>query len=225
MYQFITGPLLWLSLGIFSIGCIAHVALYIKNLDARLDRVAYDTCIASGLKGALRSIVLWLTPFGTRCWRQNPVHTLLFYLFHVGAVAVPLFVSAHGILLKYRWGISIPAMPDAVADALTVGVLIGAAGLLIRRMVLPEVRQLTRPRDIGVLFLSVAPFATAFMAYHQIGDVTFWTLAHILSGELFLVAVPFTKLSHIVLFFCSRIQLGMDFSIKRGGLKAPGFPW
>jgi len=225
MYTFITGPLLWLSISIFVIGCLVHVVLYVKDLDSGLDRVAYNTCIACGLKGALRSIVLWLTPFGTRCWRLNPIHTILFYLFHVGAVIAPLFVSAHGILLSYRWGISLPAIPDVVADSLTACVLLGACGLLIRRMVLPEVRQITRPADIALLLLSVAPFATALMAAHQIGDVTFWTVAHILSGELFLVAVPFTKLSHIVLFFCSRIQIGMDFSIKRGGMKSPGFPW
>ncbi|WP_300669985.1 sulfate respiration complex protein HmcE [Desulfoluna sp.] len=225
MYQFITGPLLWLSFSIFFIGCFVHVALYIRGLDFQLDRIAYNTNIVSGVKAALRSIGLWLVPFGTRCWRQNPVYTLIFYLFHVGAVVTPLFLSAHSVILKYRWGIYMPAMPDVVADVLTAGVLVAACGLLLRRMLVPEVRNLTTPRDIGVLFLSVAPFATAFMAYHQIGDVTFWTIAHILSGELFLVAVPFTKLSHIVLFFCSRIQIGMDFGIKRGGVKSSGFPW
>jgi len=41
-----------------------------------------------------------------------------------------------------------------------------------------------------------------------------------------LIAVPFTKLSHFVLFFMSRGQIGMDFGIKRGGMKNPkGFAW
>ena len=35
---------------------------------------------------------------------------------------------------------------------------------------------------------------------------------------------PFTKLSHIALFFCTRIQIGMDFGIKRGGMKS-NFDW
>ncbi|MEJ2661725.1 MAG: hypothetical protein P8Z73_13520 [Desulfobacteraceae bacterium] len=40
-----------------------------------------------------------------------------------------------------------------------------------------------------------------------------------------LVAIPFTKLSHFLLFFLSRAQLGMDFGIKRGGMKSKGMPW
>jgi len=34
-----------------------------------------------------------------------------------------------------------------------------------------------------------------------------------------------TKLSHIILFFMSRAQLGMDFGIKRGGMKGGGATW
>lgn len=224
-FNFITGPLLWLSFAIFFIGCITHVIIYFRGLDTSLDRVSYKVNTGVGVKGALRSVLLWLIPFGTHGWRANPLYTCLFYLFHVGALAAPIFLSAHSIIFKERWGLSIPAMPDAVADLLTVGVIIAALGIFIRRMVLPEVRILTSRKDIGVLLISVAPFVTAFIAYHQIGDGTFWTLVHILTGELLLVAVPFTKLSHIVLFFCSRIQIGMDFGIKRGGMKSPGFPW
>jgi hypothetical protein len=40
-----------------------------------------------------------------------------------------------------------------------------------------------------------------------------------------LAAIPFTKLSHFVLFFLSRAQIGMDFGIKRGGTKGKGLAW
>ena len=225
MYQFITGPLLWLAFAIFFIGCIAHVVIYFKGLDTSLDRVTYKVNTGFGVKGAFQSVIAWIVPFGSHGWRAKPIYTLLFYMFHVGALAAPLFLSAHSIILKERWGISFPAMPDAMADALTIGVIVAALGIFIRRMVLPEVRILTSGADILALLISVAPFATGFIAYHQIGDGTFWTLAHILAGEALLVAVPFTKLSHVVLFFCSRIQIGMDFGIKRGGMKSSGLPW
>lgn len=225
MYQIVTGPLLWLSFAVFFIGCLTHVVCYFKGLDTFLDRVTYKVNTGHGVKGALRSVVSWLIPFGTRSWRTKPLYTALFFLFHVGALAAPLFLSAHSVIMKERWGVSIPAMPDALADLLTVGVIVAAFGLIIRRLALPEVRIITSAKDIGALLISVAPFVTGFVAYHQIGDGTFWTLVHILAGELLLVAVPFTKLSHIVLFFCSRIQIGMDFGIKRGGMKSPGFPW
>ena len=62
MYQFITGPLLWLSFGIFFVGLGARVVLYIRGLDWRLDRVAYRAHIGQGAVGAFRSIVHWLVP-------------------------------------------------------------------------------------------------------------------------------------------------------------------
>ena len=224
MYHFITGPLLWLSFSIFFIGCLTHVVLYVKNLDWQLDRVSYTSHVAWGIKGALRSICFWMTPYGTRSWRQKPLYPFMFYLLHVGGVLAPLFLSAHVVILNTRWGISIPTLPGVVADVFTVGVIVAVVGLLIRRLIRPEVRALTTCREIGTLVIAVAPFVTGFIAYHQIGNSAFWTLAHILSGEMLLVAVPFTKLSHIVLFFCSRIQIGMDFGIKRGGMKSVGMP-
>jgi hypothetical protein len=52
-----------------------------------------------------------------------------------------------------------------------------------------------------------------------------WLIVHVLCGELFLVAIPLTKLSHFVLFFATRAQLGMDYGIKRGGMKSSGINW
>jgi hypothetical protein len=63
------------------------------------------------------------------------------------------------------------------------------------------------------------------LAYHHVGNYQFWLILHILSGEVWLIAIPFTKLSHFILFFMSRGQIGMDFGIKRGGMKGRGMVW
>ena len=54
---------------------------------------------------------------------------------------------------------------------------------------------------------------------------TAWVMAHIICGEIMLIAIPFTKLSHVILFFLSRAQIGMDYGIKRGGMKGKGLAW
>jgi hypothetical protein len=87
------------------------------------------------------------------------------------------------------------------------------------------VRIITKPYDFLMLAIAVAPFLTGFLAYHQMGDYNFWIVVHVLCGEIMLVAIPFTKLSHFLFFFLSRIQLGMDFGIKRGGMKNKGIAW
>ncbi|MGD9217629.1 MAG: hypothetical protein PVJ84_22650, partial [Desulfobacteraceae bacterium] len=97
--------------------------------------------------------------------------------------------------------------------------------ILLRRIALPQVRILTKPYDLLVLAIAMAPFLTGFLAHMQVGNYNLWLILHILSGEIMLVAIPFTKLSHFLLFFLSRAQLGMDFGIKRGGMKGKSMPW
>ncbi len=226
MIDFLTGPMLWFSLAVCFGGLLVRVILYIKGLDWKLDRVAYKPHMGRGLCGALRSIRCWLTPMGTYGWRQQPFMAVGFFLFHIGAVLVPLFLVGHNIILKESFGFSLPVIPSWLADALTIGVLIGAVMLAFRRFALTEVRILTTAYDWFILAVSVAPFLTGFMARLQVGDYQLWLTMHILTGELLLILIPFTKLSHIVLFFMSRGQLGMDYNIKRGGMKrTAGFPW
>jgi nitrate reductase gamma subunit len=225
MYQFVTGPLLWLSFGIFFVGCIVRIIKYIKGLNWQMDRVAYRPHFSYGMKGAIRSIGLWMLPFATRSWRKNPFFTLLFFVFHIGLLITPVFLLAHNIILKERWGFSLPTIPGALADILTLGVIVAAIFMILRRIALSEVRILTTFYDYLVLTIAVAPFVTGYIAHHTLSSYSFWLILHIICGEIMLIAIPFTKLSHFVLFFMSRGQLGMDYGIKRGGMKGKGLAW
>lgn len=225
MYGFVTGPLLWLSFGIFFIGCLYRVIWYFRGLNWAADRVAYTAHLSYGIRGAVRSIFFWLFPFGTRSWRQKPCMTILFFAFHIGIVVTPIFLLAHNLILKERWGFSLWTLPEGVANALTLTVMVACVFLVLRRIALPEVRILTTAYDYLLLVITVAPFVTGYIAHHQFAGYQSWLILHILCGEIFLVAIPFTKLSHVVLFFCSRAQLGMDFGIKRGGMKGKGLAW
>jgi nitrate reductase gamma subunit len=226
MYNFLTGPGLWLSIGICLIGLFVRGVMYIKGLDWQLDRVAYTAHPQAGIKGALRSIFFWILPFGTRGWRAQPFMTLLCYTFHAGAIGVPLFLAAHHMILYEKTGFSFfITLNQKLADILSWGVVISAVLLALRRIALPEVRILTTPYDYLILWLSAAPFITGLICRYQGGNGSFWLLAHIVCGEILLIAVPFTKLSHMLLFFMSRAQLGMDFGIKRGGMKGKGLAW
>ncbi|MEW6265626.1 MAG: sulfate respiration complex protein HmcE [Thermodesulfobacteriota bacterium] len=225
MYQFVTGPLLWLSFAVFFIGLIARIVLYIRGLNWKLDRVTYRVNTRYGVKGALKSVFFWLLPFGARNWRVKPWFTLLFFAFHAGLVITPIFLLAHAVLLKERWGLGWPAISNQTADVLTVVVIVAAVFLVLRRLALPEVRIMTTAYDYLLIAVTVAPFITGFIAGFGGENYQTWLIVHVLTGEIWLVAVPFTKLAHVVLFFCSRVQLGMDFGIKRGGLKGRGLVW
>jgi len=95
----------------------------------------------------------------------------------------------------------------------------------LRRIALPEVRFITTSYDYLIIAIALAPFVTGIIATQGTSNYNLWIIAHVLCGEIFLVAIPFTKLSHFILFFLSRAQLGMDYGIKRGGMKSKGLAW
>jgi nitrate reductase gamma subunit len=225
MYEFVTGPLAWIAFLIFFFGLIARAVWYVKGLNWQLDRVAYRPHMRYGLKGAARSIFYWLFPYGTRSWRQNPVFTFLVFIFHIGLLLTPVFLLSHNILLKTKWGFSLPTLSETTADVLTIAVIASALFLVLRRIALTEVRIITSAYDYLLVAIAVAPFVTGLLARYQVADYQSWLIVHILCGEIFLIAIPLTKLSHFVLFFMSRAQLGMDYGIKRGGMKGKGLAW
>lgn len=224
MSEFITGPLLYLSTMFFVLGMAVRIALYINGLDQRLDRVAYAANMSQGLQGAAYSIFAWLVPGFVRGWRAQPFLALSFFCFHCGAVLLPLFLLGHTVVIEYVFGISLPALPQAVGDILTLLAILGLVGLVWRRATVPAARALTTDTDWFILVLTALPFLTGAMGRITSDETVL--LLHVLSAEIFLLIAPFTKLSHIVLFFMSRAQIGMDFAIKRGGEhRGPAFPW
>lgn len=228
MIAFLTGPGLYVSLGVFFGGLAIRFVLYFLGLDWKLERVAYRADLGFGLKGGAHSAAKWLVPFGTYGWRAQPYVTVAFFMLHLGAVLVPLFLAGHNVILKEAIGFSLPSMPQGLADALTVLAVLGLLLLVLRRIALPEVRILTTAYDYFIILLVLVPFVSGFMAAQHAGGYNYWLLCHIISGELMLILAPFTKLAHIALYFASRIQIGMDFAIKRGGhsrKKGALFPW
>jgi nitrate reductase gamma subunit len=225
MYQFVTGPLAWISFGIFFIGLIVRTVQYFRGLSWQLDRVAYLKHLGYGIKGAVRSILYWIVPFGSHGWRFYPGFTVLVFIFHIGLLVTPIFLLGHNLLIEERWGFSFWTISEATADTLTIIVMIAIVFLVLRRIALPEVRIITTAYDYLLLALVFIPFFTGFLASHNVPDYQFWLIAHILSAEILLALIPFTKLSHVILFFTARAQLGMDYGIKRGGMKGANMPW
>lgn len=225
MYEFVAGPLALLAFLVFFVGIIIRTVMYVRGLNWQMDRVAYREHVAYGVKGAARSIIYWMLPYGTQSWRNNPFFTLLVFVLHIGVLITPVFLLGHNSLIKASWGFSFPTLSETTADILTIATIVAVVFLVLRRIALPEVRIITTAYDYLLLAIAAAPFVTGILARYQVGNYDFWLILHILCGEILLVAIPLTKLSHFILFFLSRAQLGMDYGIKRGGMKGKGLAW
>jgi nitrate reductase gamma subunit len=211
LYEFLTGPALWVAFTIFIGGLIVRLT-YLYSLSKERDRVLHNHV---DFKWAFRSIVHWLIPLGSVALRSQPVFAIAFFLFHVCLLGVPLFLLAHNTLWEEAFNLSLPSLPDYIADAMTVVFMAAAFVLLARRMVRAEVRFLSTAWDYSLLALTSAPFVTGFLAYHQIGPYKPILILHILFAEILLIIIPFSKLAHIILFFFSRASFGFEMG-RRG---------
>lgn len=212
MYRFLTGPGLWATFIIFFGGLSARMA-YLYHLSRKKDRVIYNH---ASFSWGIKSILYWLLPWGSASMRQQPVFTFMVFIFHITLLAAPVFLYAHNILWDEAWGISMWSLPDSLTDAMTVMLLASIVFLIIRRVVRREVRILTEPRDFALLVITALPFLTGFLAYHQFEPYELWMIMHILTGEILLILIPFTKLGHMVLFFFTRAFIGFEMGGRRG---------
>lgn len=210
MYAFITGPLLWFAFIAFFAGSIYRIAEMLKL--AKKDKVVYPYM---NLRFGLRSIFHWIVPFASRNMRLRPVMTLVTFSFHLCLIVTPIFLVGHIKLLEMAWGIGWWTLPAPVADAMTLTVIGGSLFLLVRRLIVLEVSNVTYLSDHAFLFLVLLTFLTGFMAHHQMMQYKPLLMLHILSGEIMLIAVPLTRLSHMLYFFFSRAYMGSEFGFVR----------
>jgi len=211
LYDFLSGPGAWIAFGVFLVG-LALRAAFLVGISRFADKVFWNHADAGW---GLRSIGHWLLPLGSRSLRGQPIFGAVVFLFHLCLLGVPVFLLAHNILLEENLGFSFWAMPEALSDWLTVLALACGLFLLVRRLARPEVRILTTAWDYFLLLLTLAPFATGFLAYHQWGDYDLIMVLHLLSAEVLLVVIPFSKLAHVVLFFFSRFFIGSEMGARR----------
>jgi nitrate reductase gamma subunit len=212
IYEFLTGPALWFTF-IFFIGGLLIRMAFLFRLSRKKDRVIYNHV---NLDWGLRSIFHWLIPFASASMRQQPVFSIIAFVFHLSLLAVPLFLSAHIFLWEEALGVTLWSIPDGLADGLTLVFIAAALFLFLRRRIRPEVRILTSVWDYALLIITTIPFITGFLAYHQWGPYEAMLILHILCSQVLLILIPVTKLGHMVLFFFTRAFIGFEMGGRRG---------
>ncbi len=215
-YSFVEGPLLWIALLTFCFGTLLRIALFLV-VSRRTDKILYEHF---SWRYALATIGRWLLPLNKDV-AKNPIFTAAAYIFHICLIVVPVFYAGHITLweesrLEWSW----TSMPDRLADWMTLVLLAIAVFLLLRRIVSADIRLLSTFSDYFLLIVTALPFLSGYFLTHgtldQIGFLgDHMMLIHMLTGELMLILIPFTKLSHFVLFFFSRAAAGIEFG-RRG---------
>jgi nitrate reductase gamma subunit len=210
MYAIVSGPLVWVAFVVF-FGGLAY-QLFSMLRSAQKDKVVYPYMSAPY---GIRSLLHWVVPFASKNMRMRPEMTVVAFVFHIGLIFTPLFLLGHNLLLHQSIGIRLWTISEATADVLTLAVILCGIFLLARRLLLPEVRFVTSASDYLLLALAVAPFVTGFLAHHQWLPYRGILIVHILTGEILLVAIPFTRLRHMLYFPFTRAYMGSEFGAVR----------
>jgi len=212
IYHIILGPMVWAAFILF-IGGSLYRLVAMWRLSERKDP---GVLVYMNFYYAMRSILHWIIPFSNRSMQKHPVITAVAFVFHICVIVTPLFLFAHIILVKESWDISWWFMPDKIADAMTLIVILSCVFFLFRRLIRPEVRYLTTASDYFLLAFVAVPFVSGFWAYHQWPGYNLAMIFHILSGELLLAVIPFSRLGHMLFFPFTRGYMGSEFgAVKR----------
>jgi nitrate reductase gamma subunit len=210
MYELVRGPLVWIAfIGFF--GGLLYRLVTMAML-AKKDKVVYPTM---SLKYGARSLAHWLLPFASRNTRIHPVYTLVSYAFHVCLLITPLFLMGHAVLWQESWGVRWWSLPENVADIMTLVVIFACLIFILRRLAQPEVRNVSSLSDYVLALIVMAPFVTGFVAHQQWLPYKPMLIAHIISGALCLLLIPWTRLVHMLWFVFTRAYMGAEFGAVR----------
>ncbi|MFH1490288.1 MAG: nitrate reductase, partial [Pseudomonadota bacterium] len=203
-YAFVEGPLLWTAFLIFIIGSLFRAALFF-SISFKKDRILYQHF---RWKYILATWGRWLLPIN-QAVAKNPVFSILGYIFHFCLIVLPIWLAGHITLWEEsRFAWSWTSLPDGIADWMTVLFLAIALFFLLRRILSDDVRLLSTFSDYFLLIVTALPYLTGYFLTHgTLDSVGFlgdnMQVIHMLCGELMLILIPFTKLSHFILFFFS----------------------
>ncbi len=214
LFDFIRGPLVWISCIVFFLGLIFQTFRFLaytkKNphvvFNPRPRRKITKESIDHFFKKMKLSVI-----------GVNPVLIIVTTVFHLCLIVAPLFLLAHNILIEQAIGFSLFSFSEKLTDYLTIVLMLCGLYFLYRRLFVPKVKAITDWYDYVILLIATAPFITGFIAYHQlIPDYRLIITLHILAGEIMLMAVPFTKFVHMVFFFVFRFTIESEYSLGKG---------
>ena len=206
VYELVRGPFVWIAFAVFALGSLYRIIFLL--LTGKKEPAPIHSKSAND---AARSILHGLLPFGSTYMRKQPLFTIVTFLFHLCVVILPIFLLAHIVLWYESWEILWWSLPDMLADAMALWVLLACLYFIGRRLFVPEVKQVSRPGDFVLLIIILLTFLSGFLAYHQWGPYRPILILHVISSEILLVSLPFSKLGHMLFFYFSRSFMGAEY--------------
>jgi nitrate reductase gamma subunit len=203
-------PMLQVAVAIFAVGLLIRLTEIFVLGRAR----NYAEPRGGELVPGLRTVYRRFNPDpGT--FKRAPFDVVVGTIWHIGLIVALLLFIPHVELIQATFGIAWPSLPNPVVDAITAITLLGLIAALVHRLTHPVKRFLSTAEDYLIWGVTFLVMLTGYLSYHRL--INPYPLAlgiHILSAEIFLIVLPFTKLTHIFTAFVARWYNGATFGRK-----------
>jgi hypothetical protein len=211
--EFARGPLFYASLLIF-VGGMTYRLVRVLMLGWSRDRVPAKGSKAGGvIITYLKAVLIWpFIPWVKRTYSKNPVIYLAGGLFHLSLFIVIFLGTAHMLVWKSLLGFGWPTLPLPIVDWLAAVGIVAMLALIIHRVTHPVMKLLTGPAEVSNWLIVFIPMVTGYMMTHHLWfpyEVLF--SLHMLSVDLLLIWIPFSRISHFIFYFFSRTIHGQEF--------------
>jgi nitrate reductase gamma subunit len=204
------GPMFDIALTVFTVGLIARLVEMLL-----LGRKPNYAEPHAGEWGPGLRTMLTRSVADPGTFMRAPFNVVVGWLWHVGFLIALLLFVPHIELIKGVLGLYWPALPNPIVDLATAVTLIALIATLVHRLNHPVKRRISTVEDYVVWAVVFMVVLTGYLAYHRMVDPYPLVLGmHILSAEIFLIILPFTKLTHIFTAFIARWYNGAAFGRK-----------
>lgn len=149
-------------------------------------------------------------------FERAPFDVTVGWIWHIGFLIGLLLFIPHIELIKSVLGFGWPGLPNPIVDLAMAVTLVALVATLVHRLTHPVKKRISTFEDYLVWAITFLVVLSGYLAYHRI--INPYPLAlglHILAAEIFLILLPFTKLTHMFTTFIARWYNGASFG-RRG---------
>jgi nitrate reductase gamma subunit len=160
------------------------------------------------VQGGLKTVFDRSLPRKT-VFEKEPLRVINGYVLHLGFFIVLFLYGPHIALFDSALGISWPALPSGVIDAVGAITIISLVAALVIRLNNKVMRFLSTSGDYVAWLVTLLPVLTGYLAFnHLLLPYTLMLALHLLSVELLMIVAPFSKLTHMFSFASARWYQG-----------------
>jgi len=206
----VKGPMFEWALAIFAIGLAVRM-VEIFMLGRKFN---YAEPRGSEIGPGFRTLIT-RTVADPGTFARAPFDVVVGLVWHVGFLIVLLLFIPHIELINSMLSLTWPGLPNPVVDAVAAVTIFALVAVLIHRITHPVKKYISTSEDYLIWVATFLPLITGYLAYHRLINPYPVALGlHIFSVEIFLILLPFTKLTHIFTAFIARWYTGATFGRK-----------